>query len=525
MKSIRLTSFATALLLSSAAKADLSISNKPTQNMSCNAGICTATAKGANLNVGDLTAMLAAGDATVKTGGGAVTIQVLDGFSWATTSRLTLDANQTVGFRKLVSIAGSGTVTIAYNDGGTGGDLLFRDKGRVRFLDLRSKLVINRQPYVLVKSIKSIKSLAKPSAGGVALSDTIDASQEGPFTKAPVARQFGGTFEGLGNSIENLVIRKNTCFNEGVALFQDSAKGVLRDVILSDADVSVSGASGPCWVSALAGRGGLIENVHVSGTIHFSGGGRGDSDGVVGEVVGIGNYVNNSDAEGSVLAHGRKSFAGGLVGYSNQISHSHSAANVTADGVKSYAGGLAGSASLIEGSYSTGETMASNAGGLAGFAAKVDSSFATSSVQGSTAAGGLIGVLSYDGAILNSYSLGPVSGGVYGGGLFGHDDKSTANITSSYSVGTVEGQAGLTGGFAGYVSSEENQFSADYWDIDTSHLDMACGTDGVECDGVAGLTDAQLKAGLPDGFDPAIWGHGPGVNNGYPYLLANSPPK
>jgi hypothetical protein len=49
-----------------AAKADVSISNKPTQDMTCDAGVCTATAKKAVLNVGDLQNMLASGDATVK---------------------------------------------------------------------------------------------------------------------------------------------------------------------------------------------------------------------------------------------------------------------------------------------------------------------------------------------------------------------------------------------------------------------------------------------------------------------------
>ena len=63
--------------------------------MSCAAGVCTATAKKAILNVDDLTAMLAAGDLIVKTGGGAITIQVLNGFSWTSTNRLTLDVTNT----------------------------------------------------------------------------------------------------------------------------------------------------------------------------------------------------------------------------------------------------------------------------------------------------------------------------------------------------------------------------------------------------------------------------------------------
>jgi hypothetical protein len=35
----------------------------------------------------------------------------------------------------------------------------------------------------------------------------------------------------------------------------------------------------------------------------------------------------------------------------------------------------------------------------------------------------------------------------------------------------------------------------------------------------------QLKSGLPEGFDPHIWGSNPNIDNGYPYLPANPPPK
>ena len=40
-----------------------------------------------------------------------------------------------------------------------------------------------------------------------------------------------------------------------------------------------------------------------------------------------------------------------------------------------------------------------------------------------------------------------------------------------------------------------------------------------------GLTDAQLKSGLPTGFASNIWGQSAGINNGYPYLVANPPPQ
>jgi hypothetical protein len=52
---------------------------------------------------------------------------------------------------------------------------------------------------------------------------------------------------------------------------------------------------------------------------------------------------------------------------------------------------------------------------------------------------------------------------------------------------------------------------------------MATGCSAGDCSGVSGLTNAQLKSGLPDGFDPKIWGQSSGINKGYPYLLANPP--
>jgi hypothetical protein len=104
MASVKLGLVAVLLLSSAVARADVEISNKPTQNMSCNAGVCTATAQKAVLNVGDLATMLAGGDATVKTGSVAKDIDVGQPLSWTSTARLTLDAQQSVQIEKQVTV-------------------------------------------------------------------------------------------------------------------------------------------------------------------------------------------------------------------------------------------------------------------------------------------------------------------------------------------------------------------------------------------------------------------------------------
>ena len=54
----------------------------------------------------------------ITTGAGAVTITVMSPFSWTSASRLTLDTYFNVSFRAAVAVAGTGAVTITYNDGG-----------------------------------------------------------------------------------------------------------------------------------------------------------------------------------------------------------------------------------------------------------------------------------------------------------------------------------------------------------------------------------------------------------------------
>jgi hypothetical protein len=43
--------------------------------------------------------------------------------------------------------------------------------------------------------------------------------------------------------------------------------------------------------------------------------------------------------------------------------------------------------------------------------------------------------------------------------------------------------------------------------------------------GITGLSDTQLKSGLPAGFDKSIWKEKSAINGGNPYLIANPPPK
>src|SRR5206468_2281422 len=110
--------------------------------------VCSPTAKDAVLNVDDLSAMLASGDVTVKSGSRAVTIGVLSPLAWASTHRLTLDAALSIHIKAPVTVEGTAGLTLVTNDGSSGGDLMFYPGGKIDFWDT-SSLIVNGNSYTL----------------------------------------------------------------------------------------------------------------------------------------------------------------------------------------------------------------------------------------------------------------------------------------------------------------------------------------------------------------------------------------
>jgi hypothetical protein len=100
------------------AQAEVTISDQPTRAIKCAKGVCKPKKAKANLNVTDLANMLAAGDVKLVSDSAAIDIRFTAPLSWTSTSRLTLDSYRSIIFEQPVSVAGTGAVTIATNDGG-----------------------------------------------------------------------------------------------------------------------------------------------------------------------------------------------------------------------------------------------------------------------------------------------------------------------------------------------------------------------------------------------------------------------
>jgi hypothetical protein len=111
------------------------------------------------------------------------------------------------------------------------------------------------------------------------------------------------------------------------------------------------------------------------------------------------------------------------------------------------------------------------------------------------------------------------------GGLIGVNEKGS-KIAASYS--TAEVRMNGSGSTAGGVVGEDFATSGitnSYWDLETSGIsDPSQGAGNIPNDpGITGLTTAQFLSGLPQGFDPLIWGQRPKLNGGYPFLRDNLP--
>jgi hypothetical protein len=183
----------------------------------------------------------------------------------------------------------------------------------------------------------------------------------------------------------------------------------------------------------------------------------------------------------------------------------------------------------ITDSYATGAVSGKYvAGGLLGygFSGIVQGCFTTGNVSAGATGGGVVGYNTNAELLDNSYAIGAVSGTGSSSDIGGLVGLNQGGIASSYSIGAVSELGGFLGGFVGEDDSNGG-ISESYWDLDTSGVsDPSQGAGNIANDpGIKGLTTEQFQSGLPAGFDSNIWAEDSNINNGFPYLIANPPPK
>jgi len=294
---------------------------------------------------------LASGDLIVKTGSVANNIDIDQPLTWASTSRLILDAQRSVIVKKPVTVTGSGALTIASGDGDKHGEFITdTTSGSIQFWDLASSLIIDRKRYTLVGDLETLAAdiAAKPS-GLYALAKPYDVASDGTYKTSPIETIFEGRFEGLGNSFRNLAIKASG--DEPLGLFQQLDETALIENL-------------------------NLFRVHIHAPQPTSENNR-YMGGLVGKSAGT---LRNDSVSGKVIGSADESSIeddGGLVGLSyGLVIRCHAAVDVT---YGAYSGGLVGVQQYfgfrggIENSFATGNVSGFGyAGGARGFAWRVE---------------------------------------------------------------------------------------------------------------------------------------------------------
>ena len=418
--------------------------------------------------------------------------------------------------------------------------------------------------FMLVNSVYDLQNMENNLAGNYALGRNIDAgvtaTWNGGAGFVPIGSNinaFSGVFDGYQNSVTSLYINPKA-LNQGypyvpnVGLFaQVGTYGVVEDLTLSNVSIGLNGHYAFANIGGLAGSnlGTILRDsisVIVMPITQINPGLRGafEVGGLVGNNSGT---VSQSSAVASisqgVVVNNTGELAGdfgGLVGFNSGIVHLSYASGLidVADGSEAEIGGLVGrnytigsTTALITQSLSTSNVSKINIDGgfgaigglVGGNNGEIIQSVAVGSVTSgpNSLMGGLVGgtgPINGTSQIANSYSTGtititPYQGATYGatGGLAGYSSSGyySSTISQSYSASPIVGSSNSPVG--GFVGGGNNITTSSYWDLQAGNQSSSVG--GM------GLTTSQLKSGLPNGFDPKVWGSNPTINNGYPYLL------
>ena len=353
---------ALALLLgtATAAQAQLVISKKPTSNVTCADGTCTASAAEAVLNAKDLKKMLQKGDLQLSAGP-ASSIQFVTKMTWTRDTTLTLNANSVYVASRIRVLAGG--LTVETPDFHGGANLAFSKDGNITFLNVNSALIINDVVYKLEVSLRALLNdiALNDGSGAYALINSDDAGGFGTFSSSPIG-DISADIEGLGHTISNVHIDDPS--GDTYVAFIGRLEGghTVRNLSLQLSSVQATGGS--CASLLVGDNLGSVGNSYVAGTVSSSQ--TFDTGGAVACDFGT---IFDVSADVSVTGN----VAGGLVGQAENDTIVDSMASgpvsATTGPNNPAGGGLIGSAGpcTVQSSYASGQvTSASNLGGLAG---------------------------------------------------------------------------------------------------------------------------------------------------------------
>ncbi|MEI6987461.1 MAG: filamentous hemagglutinin N-terminal domain-containing protein, partial [Rhodospirillaceae bacterium] len=251
-------------------------------------GTITATSIQDTLNGGTVVTLSTTGGGV---GNGDITIN--SPISWSTSNALILDAYRGVQINAVLTASGTTAgLTVTYNHGGSGGNLLTGAGASVTLSGASAALTINNVGYKLISTASDLQNSIASNGYGIAYALATDINMTGFGNFTPIGfngsdnntnpAEFTGSFDGLGHTVTGLTINNPAANYLG-----------LFSIIGSGATVRNLGlVGGSVTGGAVYGRFGMHAGTNY-GTI------------------------TNAYATGAVSGGSGASYIGGLVGYSS----------------------------------------------------------------------------------------------------------------------------------------------------------------------------------------------------------------
>ncbi|MBP6766041.1 MAG: filamentous hemagglutinin N-terminal domain-containing protein, partial [Rubrivivax sp.] len=414
--------------------------------VSAGSGSATASGIGASTlatNLGSTNVTLA----TAPAGSEAGDIHVNADVAWSAGTTLTLQAAHDININAHINASGDAAGLVLTPDGAQGGgSYKLGSNGKITLSGANPTLQVGAVNYTVIRTLDALQAIdISGLTGNFALGIDLDASStataNGGLGFNPIggatsstSAAFRGRFEGLGHTINGLVINRPT----------DSLTGLfsqLHNASVSNLHLGGGSVVGSTYVGGLAGLvtgTSQVLNVHSAQDITASPASASTTvyaGGLLGAYqVNAGTAsITRSSASGGVTSTSNLGYMGGLVGYQNAggISDSSASGNL----------GLPGAA--------TGYRLGGLVGQFDGSGSLLRVS-ATGAVPGnSDYAGGLVGDFNAAGSISNASASGAVSGRSYVGGLVGSASGNTLDVASVTASGPVTASGSIAGGLFG----------------------------------------------------------------------------
>ncbi|WP_416409832.1 GLUG motif-containing protein, partial [Pseudomonas paraeruginosa] len=344
----------------------------------------------------------------------------------------------------------------------------------------------NGEDYRVIQNLAQLREIDEKMGGRYVLGNRIDGGNTRFETLGNRPNEvFGGDFDGLGNSIANLVLYSTT---NTVGLFNMNF-GRIANLSLEGMTVSATHPSNIAAGTLAAVNLGTIDNVKARNSKISSGKQHNSVGGLVARNLGS---IHNSSFQGRITGNHNTDVMGGLVGYngSNALI-ANSSADAVLDGqmLKASAGALAGinAGGTLRDSRARGSINLSgdrlNIGGLIGHNQggtlhNLDSAVDVTARGSESMVGGLVGY--NQGGQLSALSVtGNVTGGSASkiGGLIG--ESQDALIVGAQAQGKVTGgEQSTVGGLIGRHASGRVEHASASGDVTTGLDGVAAGLIG-----------------------------------------------